>query len=206
MIRYLSILSLLGAGLLLVNPAEAGKYNRKITIGQQAPAWENLPGVDGKTHSLSDLKDKDVVVMVITCNHCPVAQAYQDRIIAFAKKYTEDPNSKVALVAINVNNIPEDRLPQMKERAREKGFPFPYLYDQSQKIGHEYGASVTPEFYVLDKDRKIVYTGAMDDSMNPSEVTVNYLEPAVEAALKGEKPATTETRARGCGVKYDTTE
>jgi peroxiredoxin len=201
MLRYATALLLTGAAITLVSPAQAGKFNKALNIGDAAPAWENLPGVDGSNHSLSDLKDKDVVVMVITCNHCPVAQAYQDRIIAFAKKYTEAPESKVALVAINVNNIPADRLPQMKVRAQEKGFNFPYLYDQSQKIGHAYGASVTPEFYVLDKDRKVVYMGAMDDDMDSPKV--NYLDPAVDATLKGEAPAKAETRARGCGVKYD---
>src|SRR5205809_4781087 len=106
---------------LLAASAQAGEFNRKLNIGDSGPAWVNLPGVDGKSHSLADLKDKDVVVVVVTCNHCPVAQAYEDRIISFAKKHA-GPDSKVALVAINVNNFDEDKLPRMKERAAEKGF------------------------------------------------------------------------------------
>ncbi len=198
MIRF-ACAALIVAGLALA-PAQAGEFNKKLNIGDAAPAWSNLPGVDGKSHSLADLKDKDAVVVIVTCNHCPVAVAYEDRIIAFTKKHA-GAGSKVGVVAINVNNLEADKLPRMIERAKEKGFNFPYLYDESQKVGRAYGASVTPEFFVLNKERKIVYMGAMDDSQ--ASPKINYLEPAVEAALKGTTPQTKETRARGCGVKYE---
>lgn len=198
MIRF--AIALVVAGLASA-PLQAGEFNKKLNIGDAAPAFASLEGVDGKTYSLDSFKDKDVVVISITCNHCPVAVAYEDRIISFAKKVASSPDSKVAFVAINVNNLEADKLPKMKERAKEKGFNFPYLYDPSQKIARELGASVTPEFFVLNKDRKIVYMGALDDSQNSPKV--NYLEPAVEAALKGETPKTKETRARGCTVKYE---
>jgi peroxiredoxin len=194
---------LVAAGLSAANPAVAGEFNKKLNIGDAAPAWTGLEGVDGKTHSLADLKNKDVVVVIITCNHCPVAVAYEDRIIDFTKKYASAPDSKVAVVAINVNNLEADKLPAMKVRAKEKGFNFPYLYDPTQKIGRDYGATVTPEFFVLNKERKIVYMGAMDDSNNAASAKVNYLEAAVQAALNGQKPATAETRGRGCSVKYE---
>jgi peroxiredoxin len=179
-----------------------GKFNKKINIGDPAPVYTNLPGVDGKKHSLADLADKDVVVIVITCNHCPVAVAYEERIINFAKKHA-GADSKVAIVAINVNNGAEDKLPKMIERAKERGFPFPYLYDETQKIGRALGATVTPEFFVLDKSRKIVYMGAMDDRTTAQSAKTNYLEAAVLAALKGQMPAVTETAGRGCSVQYD---
>ncbi|MCS6852378.1 MAG: thioredoxin family protein [Gemmataceae bacterium] len=198
----LAAAALVAAGLALATPVSAGEFNKKLNIGDPAPSWSNLPGVDGKNHSLSDLKDKDVVVVCITCNHCPVAVAYEDRIINFVKKHC-GPESKVAFVAINVNNLEADRLPKMIERAKEKGFNFPYLHDESQRIGREFGATVTPEFFVLNKERKVVYMGAMDDSNDPSKVKVNYLEAAVEAALKGDKPSQAETKARGCSVKYE---
>jgi len=173
--------------------------NEKIKVGDPAPVYKDLPGVDGKNHALTDLKDKDVIVLVITCNSCPVAVQYEPRIMEFARKYA-GPESKVALVAINVNREPADRLDKMKERAEEKGFRFPYLFDETQKIARDLGAQYTPEFFVLDRERKVAYLGAMDDrSSNP---TVRYLEEAVEAILKGEKPAKAETRARGCLVKY----
>jgi peroxiredoxin len=190
---------LVTAGMALAGPAFAGQFNKKLSIGDTAPDFSKLEGVDGKTYSLDTFQDKDVIVVCITCNHCPVAVAYEDRIISFAKKHA-GPDSKVAFIAINVNNLDADKLPRMKERAKEKGFNFPYVYDPSQKVGRDLGASVTPEFFVYNKDRKLVYMGALDDSQ--SNPKVNYLEPAVEAALKGETPKTQETRARGCGVKY----
>jgi peroxiredoxin len=185
----------------LAVPASAGKFNKKVSVGDAAPTFSDLPGVDGKSYSTTDFKDKDILVVVVTCNHCPVAVAYEDRIIAFTKKYATGSDSKVGLVAINVNNLEADKLPKMKERAKEKGFNFPYLYDEGQGIGRALGASVTPEFFVLNKERKIVYMGAMDD--NQGNPKTNYLSTAVDAALKGESVSTSETRARGCSVKYE---
>lgn len=181
---------------------QAGTYNDVLSAGDQAPAWQDLPGIDGKKHSLADLKDKDVVVVVFTCTSCPIAEDYEDRIVAFAKKHTTAKDSKVALVAINVNTIPEDRLPAMKERAEKKGFTFPYLYDETQKIAKAFGAVYTPEFFVLNKERKVVYLGAMDDRNNPEQVKVNFLEPAVQAALAGKMPETKETLGRGCKIRF----
>lgn len=176
----------------------AGEYNSTLNIGDAAPEWKDLPGVDGQKHSLADLKDKPVVVVVFTCNSCDVSTDYEDRIIAFAKKYAD----QVAVVALNVNTVPADRLPKMEERAKAKKYPFPYLYDETQQIGKSFGAVFTPEFYVLNKERKIVYMGGMDDNSSAELVKMNYLEPAVNAALKGEKPAITETAAIGCRVRY----
>ena len=184
----LLVLVLFGSGL------PAGKYNDVLSPGDAAPAWSDLPGVDGKKHSLADLKDKDVVVVVFTCCSCPAAEDYEDRIIAFAKKYAA-ADAKVALVAISVNTGDEDGMPEMKARAAKKKFPFPYLHDESQKIGRAYGAEYTPEFFVLNKDRKVVYLGAMDDRDDPAKVKEKYVEEAVRAALKGEKPAVAETVA-----------
>lgn len=183
---------------LVASIATAGEYNQALNYGDPAPVWKNLPGVDGKKHSLDDLKDKKIVVVVFTCNSCPIAVDYEDRIIAFANKRKDD----VAVVAINVNQIQEDSLPEMKKKAEEKKFPFVYLYDESQKIAKAYGATFTPEFFVLGPDRKIVYMGGMDDNSVPRLVKEQYLEPAVLAALNGTKPATVETVARGCRVRY----
>jgi peroxiredoxin len=173
-----------------------------IKIGSPAPNFSGLETADGKSVSLADYKDKDVLVVCITCNHCPVAIAYQDRMVEFAKKYA-GPEAKVALVAINVNNSEADRLPKMKDVAKEKGFNFPYAYDPSQKIAKDLGASVTPEFFVFNKERRVVYTGAMDDSMSADKVTKHYLADAVEAALKGETPKVETNKARGCGIQWD---
>lgn len=178
-------------------PLGAGEFNTTLSIGDSAPAWKNLPGVDGNEHSLDDLKQR-VVVVIFTCNSCPIAKDYEDRIIALHKKYAE----QVAVVAINVNRIPDDSLPKMKRRAEEKKFTFPYLFDESQQIAKNYGATFTPEFFILDQSRKIVYMGGMDDNSDPAQVKTNYLEPAIEAALAGKKPAIAETVARGCRIRY----
>ena len=196
-----SVLALL---LLTANSAaaqNAGKYNRKIAIGSAAPTFTDLPGIDGKTHSLADFT-QDVLVVCITCNHCPVAVAYEDRVNDFARKHATASNAKLGFIAICVNLDEEDRLPKMRERAKEKGFTFPYLHDATQKIGRQFGASVTPEFFVLNKERKVVYMGRMDDNSDARAVKTNYLEPAVAAALQGTAPAIAETRALGCGIPY----
>ncbi len=193
---------LVGAVLLISAFSFAGEFNPTLNIGSAAPAWNELPGVDGKPHGLADLKAKDVVVVTFTCNSCPYAVDYEDRLIAFAKKHC-GPEGTVALVAINVNLVAEDRLPAMKERADKKGFNFPYLFDETQKIGHDYGATFTPEFFVLGKDRKIAYMGAMDDNTDAAKAKVNYVEQAVAALLAGKTPEVKETVGRGCLVRYD---
>jgi peroxiredoxin len=194
-------LSLAAIGVFAQPALIGGEYNTKLKIGDPAPPWTDLPGVDGKKHTLADLKGKDAVVVVFTCNSCPIAAGYEDRLIAFAKKHC-GPDGRTALVAINVNTIAADRLDKMEERAKDKGFNFPYLYDETQKIAKDYGASYTPEFFVLTKDRKIAYMGAMDDRNNEKDAKTSYLEPAVEAVLKGEKPAKAETLARGCAIRF----
>jgi peroxiredoxin len=193
LIAVLMTIALLGS-----QSASAGKFNEVLSIGDAAPQWNNLPGTDGKSHSLSDLADKPVVVVVFTCVSCPTAADYEDRINALAQK---DPEN-VAVVAICVNQVAEDRLEKLTERAAEKKFQFQYLHDESQAIARAYGAVFTPEFYVLDRNRKVVYMGAMDDATDPTQVKIRYVDDAVAAALKGVAPETSETIARGCRVRY----
>jgi peroxiredoxin len=176
----------------------AGEFNPTLNIGDAAPAWSELPGVDGKQHSLSDLNEKRLVAVVFTCLSCPVAVDYEERIAAFAKRYERD----VAVVAICVSQAEEDNFESLKEGAEEKKFPFVYLADPSQKIGRAYGASGTPEFFLLSPDRNIVYMGAMDDNSEPAQVKTRYLESAVEAVLAGKTPSAQETYAHGCRIRY----
>ncbi len=182
--------------------AAPGKFNKVLSVGDAAPAWENLPGTDGKKHSLADLKGKEVVVVVFTCNSCPIASDYEPRLLAFARKHA-GPDSRVAVVAINVNTIKEDSLPEMTKRAEKKKYPFPYLYDDTQQIARKFGATYTPEFFVLDKGRKVAYLGAMDDKSPPAEAKLHHLEAAVEAVLAGKPAPTGETLARGCKIRFN---
>lgn len=179
--------------------ASAGEFNQVLSIGDAAPAWKDLPGTDGKPHSLADLTKADVVVVVFTCVSCPTATDYEDRIDALTKKYAD---GSVVVVPICVNRIEADKLPALTRRVEEKKFAFHYLYDQSQKIAKDYGAILTPEFFVLGKDRKLVYMGAMDDSTDAAGVKVRYVEDAIAAVKKGEKPAVAETVGRGCLVRW----
>jgi peroxiredoxin len=181
--------------------ALAGKYNQKLSIGDAAPAWEKLPGTDGKQHSLADLKEKEVVVVVFTCNTCPYAVDYQERINRLAKTHAGQ-DSKVAVVAICVNKVPEDKLPAMKERAKSAGFVYDYLYDETQQIARDYGANWTPEFFVLNRDRKVVYMGAFDDDADAGAAQEKYVEPAIVATLAGQEVQVKETPAVGCAVRY----
>jgi peroxiredoxin len=179
----------------------ADKFNKKVDIGDAAPVWSGIMGTDDAEHSLSDYKDAKAIVQIFTCNHCPVAVSYEDRLVELQKDYAE---RGVQLVAINVNNMEADRLPAMKRRAESKGFNFPYLYDESQQTAVECGANVTPHVFVLDGQRKIAYMGAIDDNWNDaSKVNKHYLRDALEAVLAGETPAVVSTKAQGCGIMYE---
>lgn len=173
----------------------------ELKVGDAAPAWSDLPGTDDRMHSLADLKDKRVVVVCFTCNSCPYSVDYEDRLIEFQKKFNENKKG-IVLVAINSNAKPAENLDKMKERARAKNFPFPYLMDATQSVAASYGAHFTPEFFVLNRDRRIVYRGAMDDKTDASQVEVRFVELAVAAALNDEFPEVTTNPARGCTIPF----
>ncbi|MDG2222568.1 MAG: thioredoxin family protein [Rubripirellula sp.] len=186
--------------MLLGSVSIAGEYNRVLSIGDPAPAWKELTAADGSKSSLIDLKSKSVIVVVFTCNTCPYSVDAEDRMIALQKAY-QDRN--VSLVAINVNKVEADLLPAMKQRAEEKKFTFSYLHDPTQQIAKQYGAVYTPEFYVLDQQRRVVYMGSLDDSPEGRNVAMRYVELAIEAALAGQKPQISETIPIGCRVRYE---
>ena len=184
--------------LLLALPATAGEFNKVVSVGDPAPAWRGLIGTDGKPHALADLAESPVVVVVFTCNSCPVAVGYEDRVTALARA-----NPKAAFVAINSNAVPEDALPEMVKRAEKRKFPFAYLSDPDSAVAKRYGATMTPEFFVLNKNRKIVYAGALDDKSPPAEATAHFVADAIAAALKGATtPPVAETRPRGCRIRF----
>jgi peroxiredoxin len=169
-------------------------------IGAPGAAWANLEGTDGQVHSLSDLTDAEVVAVVFTCNECPVAKAYEERLVRFVDDYRD---KGVTLVAINVNNRDEEKLPAMKARAEEQGFNFVYVDDPSQEIARAYGATVTPHAFVLDKSRNVVYMGAIDDNQDEAAVAQNLLRDAVDAALADRTPDVAKTEAHGCAIAYE---
>ena len=166
-----------------------------LQAGDKPISWADLPGVDGKTHSLSDLKGKEVVVVAVTRDRCPMAVRYFQKMNEFA-----EAGKTTALVAVNLED--GDDLESMQRVARARGFKFPYLRDASQELGHRLGAVGTPEFFVLNKNREVVYRGAWDDGLPPGKVKDRYVEDAVKAVLAGRTPAVTETKPVGCSITY----
>ena len=174
-------------------------------VGDKATDFK-LKGIDDKTVSLADYKDAKGFIVVFTCNHCPYAVKYEDRIIALNKKYASKGYPVIALNPNDPVQFPEDDFANMKKRAKNKGFTFPYLVDETQQIAKTYGASKTPHVYVLKKegnDLIVRYIGAIDDNTDDaSAVKEKYAEQAVDALLEGKAVATTSTKAIGCGIKW----
>lgn len=165
----------------------------------------NLKNVDGKMVSLKNYKDAKGFIIIFTCNHCPFAKAYEDRINALDKKYKK---LGYPVIAINPNNPevqPDDSYELMIKRAKEKGFTFPYLFDEGQKIYPQYGATKTPHVFILQKTLKgnvVEYIGAIDDNHSDEEaVKVKYVENAVDALLGGKEIEVKSTKAIGCSIK-----
>ena len=181
--------------------AQAGEFNQVLSIGDAAPSWKELPGTDDNKHSLADLKAK-LVVVVFTCNTCPYAIDYEQRINELAQRYAKDKDT-LAVVAINCNKQAEDKLPAMKKRAKDQQYAFAYLHDASQQTAKDFGATRTPEFFLLDAKRRVVYMGAMDDSAELAKVKTKYLEDAIEATLAGKEVPVAETAPIGCAIRID---
>jgi peroxiredoxin len=192
--------SLCGMLAIVLSLAASGCYAEKLKIGEAAPEFTGIIGTDDQSHSLPEYKDAKAVLVVFTCNQCPVAKAYEDRLVAIQKDYAP---KGVQVIAINVNKNEGNDLAAMKERAKDKSFNFPYLFDASQKSARNYGAVCTPHVFVLDKDRKLAYVGAIDDSMEADKVETSYVRDALDAVLAGKTPTKTETRPTGCGIHYE---
>jgi peroxiredoxin len=189
----------------------ASKMPKTLEIGAQAPDF-NLPGVDGKKYTLASFVKADILVVIFTCNHCPTAQAYEERM----KKLTADYKNKgVAIVAISPNDPKavrldelgysdmSDSLEEMKIRAIDKKFNFLYLYDgEKQKVSRAYGPVSTPHVFIFDKERKLRYAGRIDDSEKSKGVKSRDTRNAIEALLAGKEVPAQKTRTFGCSIKW----
>lgn len=162
----------------------------------------SLKGVDGNMYSLADYTDVNGYIVVFTCNSCPVSVAYEDRLITLA---TKAKDLGFAMLAVNPNDPavqPADSYEKMKIRAKEKSFNFPYLFDDGQKVYPVYGATRTPHVFVLNKDRKVEYIGAVDDnSRNAAAVSEEYVVNAMKMVKEGKSPDPSFTKAIGCSIK-----
>lgn len=182
----------------ITKPAEGYK------VGDVATDF-SLKNVDNKKVSLKDIKDAKGYIVVFTCNHCPYAQAYEDRIVALDKKYKKLGYPVVAINPNNPEKQKEDSFAKMQEKAKAKKFTFPYLFDEGQKIYPQYGATKTPHVYILQKTAKgnvVKYIGAIDDNYeDAAAVKTKYVENAVDALVKGKEVTVKETKAIGCSIK-----
>lgn len=202
----------IGLGLLSFTTMNDGKdssqnekaHSKGYEVGDEAADFK-LKNIDGKMVSLSDFKSAKGFIIVFTCNHCPYAKKYEDRIVELDKKFK---NQGYPVVAINPNDPdvqPEDGYQQMIERAKQKGFTFPYLVDEGQKMYPQYGATKTPHVFILKKEngKNIVkYIGAIDNNYdNPNDVSEYYAQDAVNALIKGDPVKVSKTVAIGCTIK-----
>jgi thiol-disulfide isomerase/thioredoxin len=182
-----------------------------LAIGAGAQEF-NLPGVDGRNYRLADFADANILVVVFTANHCPTAQAYEGRIIQLAADYKD---KGVALVAISPNDPLSLRLDEMgytdlgdsfddmKIRAADRHFNFPYLYDgQTEKVSLAYGPVSTPHVFIFDKERKLRYAGAIDNDENPSKIKKSFAQDALDALLAGQEVSIKQTKTFGCSIKW----
>ncbi len=194
----------------LALPAFGGQYNAVVDIGAPMPSFSNLPATDGSTLSSGDLKE-DVVVLVFLANHCPWVNGMDGDLV---KLVNEFKGKSVRFVGVALNHREDDRLPAMKVHAEKKGYNFTYVYDESQSLGRALGATHTPEYFVFNKDRKLVYMGAIHDSpahMTPSgevlytrgEPKKFYVRDAIVETLAGRPVQIKETRAQGCTLEYE---
>jgi peroxiredoxin len=213
MLNRMSHVAVLAA--LVLAPITAGAADAPavptLAVGTPAPDFD-LPGVDGRRYSLKDFASARLLVVVFTCNHCPTAQAYEERIQKLHGDYVK---KGVALVAISPNDPkavrPDelgysdlgDSLEDMKIRAKERGFAFPYLYDgDTQAVTRKYGPVATPHVFIFDAARKLRFAGRVDDGENPAKITVQDTKNAIEALLAGQAPAVEKTKVFGCSIKW----
>jgi peroxiredoxin len=200
------------AGVLALAAGARGEGPATLPIGSPAPDF-SLPGVDGKNYSLGDFSDARLLVIVFTCNHCPTAQSYQDRLIQLTKDFAE---RGVAVVAISPNDPKavrldelgytdlSDTLEEMKIRAEDAGFNFPYLYDgDEQAAARAYGPVATPHVFVFDEERRLRFVGRVDDSEEGVDADTRHdTRNALEALLAGEPVPVAQTKVFGCSVKW----
>ena len=172
-----------------------------LALSEQAPSFA-LPGVDGGTHTLESYADAEILVLIQSCNHCPYVLAWEGRIAALQDAYAD---RGVHLVAFNSNDsrrYPEDSFEAMVRHSEEQAFNFDYLHDGDQSLARLLGSERTPEAFVFNRDRRLVYHGAIDDNRDETAVTRHYVRDALDAVLAGAPPEIAETSPVGCTVKW----
>ncbi|MEN8789100.1 MAG: thioredoxin family protein [Flavobacteriaceae bacterium] len=175
-----------------------------IPLGTQAPDFILPDTVSGKSVSLKDLKGTTGTVIMFICNHCPFVKHVNAGMVSMARDYQAKGIGFIAISSNDVVNYPDDAPDLMTVNAREEGYPFPYLYDESQQVAQAYDAACTPDFYIFDRDLQLVYRGQMDDSRpgNDIPVTGKDMRAAMDALLRGEAIDTVQKPSIGCNIKW----
>jgi thiol-disulfide isomerase/thioredoxin len=186
--------------------AWAGESTGGLALGSKVPAAvakTKMKNVDGKTLSIADVTGKSGTLVVFTCNHCPFAKAWEERIVELGNTYA---GKGIGVVLVNANDPTmhaEDGIEGMQERAKARGMKFPYVVDGTSAVARAFGASVTPEAFLFDKAGKLAYHGTIDDNrQDPGKVSARYLKDALDAVVAGKVPAVPETKGLGCSIKF----
>jgi peroxiredoxin len=203
-------LARIAVGLTVALSASAGfalAADAPLPLGAKAPlATTKLKNVDGKLVSIADVTGKAGTLVVFTCNHCPFAKAWEERIVELGNSYSK---KGVGVILINANDpakYAEDALPEMQVHAKTRGMHVPYVVDDTSAVARAFGATVTPEAFLFDKSGKLAYHGTIDDNhKEPDKVQSRYLKDALDAVVAGKAPAMPETKSLGCGIKFRST-
>ncbi|MFH1371940.1 MAG: thioredoxin family protein [Planctomycetota bacterium] len=181
----------------------AATESTMLALGTKAPDFE-MSDTEGKIVSLKDFADKKALLVVFMCNHCPFVKHIIDKLVAIVREYQTKGVAVVGINSNDVENYPEDSPSAMALVAKEKGFTFPYLYDESQNVAKAYKAACTPDFFLFDGQRKLVYRGQMDDSRpgNGKPVTGADLKAAMDAVLAGKEVLSIQKPSMGCNIKW----
>lgn len=176
--------------------------SEKANLGWAAPSFD-LPGVDGKRYSLESFEDSKILVVMFICNHCPYVQAIESRYIQFARDYEHKGVQVVGICSNDATDYPDDKPENLKKRAEEMIYGFPYLVDESQEVAKAFGAVCTPDIFVFDESRKLVYRGQLDNNWKePEKVTRKDLWEAVDNLLSGKNTPENQTPSMGCSIKW----
>ena len=176
--------------------------SKEIELGSACPPFR-LPAVVGGTVDRDDFGGVPVFGVFFSCNHCPYAKAIEGRLVELERDYRDRGFRFVTISANDAASYPEDSFDNMKKRAAERGYGFPYLFNEDQSVARAFGAVCTPDLYVFDQDRKLAYHGRLDDSpMDPTKVKRQELREAVDALLAGKKPSAAQNPSIGCSIKW----
>jgi peroxiredoxin len=194
-----------GSFVALVASASVAASAFGLNIGDKAPSTSvKMKNVDGREVSIADVAGKEGTLVIFSCNHCPFVKAWQDRIASIGNAAK---GKGVGVIVINSNDpasYPEDSFTEMQARAKQLGFTFPYVVDTTSGVARSFDATRTPEAFLFDKDGKLVYHGAIDDSQKADQVSKHFLQDAIDAATAGKDIPVKETKFVGCGIKYRT--